>query len=212
MDQVDETPMRIGLLADIHEDVERVEAAIARCRSAGADRLFTLGDIYLDGQRFARTVQLLAQAGVRGVWGNHEVRLCHEPDDWVEQTFDAETRRYMTQLRPRLEVEGVLLGHVLPRHDPTDFTHPWYIERPPLTAEEAIPDFAAFPHRRIFLGHYHRWLVVTPEGALPWSGEGPITFEPTRRYLVVVAAVCDGWCAVFDTDGGELVPHRMVPV
>jgi hypothetical protein len=44
-------------------------------------------------------------------------------------------------------------------------------------AEQAIPDFAAFPHRRMFLGHYHRWLVVTPEGALPWSGERPIAFE-----------------------------------
>src|SRR5437016_3516617 len=112
--------MRIGLLADIHEDVERLNAAIARCRREGADRLLTLGDIYQDGRRFAATVELLAAADVAGVWGNHEFGICHEPDEWVERTFDAPTRAYMARLRPRLEVAGVLLGHVLPRHDPTD--------------------------------------------------------------------------------------------
>src|SRR5262249_1095976 len=117
--------MRIGLLADIHEDVERLDAAITRCKRAGADRLFTLGDIYQDGRRFAETVERLRAAEVEGVWGNHELGLCHQPDAWVERAFDAATLAYMARLKPRLEVEGILLGHVLPRHDPTDITQPW---------------------------------------------------------------------------------------
>src|SRR5437867_4065298 len=103
--------MRLGLLADIHEDVERLAAAIARCRREGVDRLLTLG-------------------------GN----------------------------------------------------------------------FAAFPHRRMFVGHFHRWLAVTPDGPLSWSGDRPITFDPDQRYLVVVAAVCDGWCAIYDTENDVLTP------
>ena len=201
--------MRIGLLTDIHEDVERLAAAIVRCRRAGADRLLTLGDIHQDGRRFAATVQMLDEAGVTGVWGNHEFGVCHEPDDWVERAFDAKTRDYMARLRPRLEVEGVLLGHVLPRHDPTDVAQPWYIDEPPVTAEDAAPDFAAFPHRRMFLGHYHRWQVVTPEGSVPWSSDYPFPFDHDRRYLVVVAAVCDGWCALYDTGTDVLTPYNL---
>jgi hypothetical protein len=198
--------MRIGLLADIHEDVERLGKAITACRRAGADRLHTLGDIYQDGRRFAETVRMLELADVGGVWGNHELGLCHEPDDWVRRVFDAATRGYMARLKPRLEVEGVLLSHVLPRHDPCDVTQPWYIERLPATAEEAAPDFAAFPHRRMFLGHYHRWLIATPEGVVSWQGECAFPFAPARRYLVVIAAVCDGWCGLYDTTTDLLTP------
>jgi hypothetical protein len=200
--------MRIGLLADIHEDVERLAAAIECCRRAGADRLVTLGDIYQDGRRFTATVRVLRDAGVSGVWGNHEFGICHEPGDWVDREFDAPTLAYMASLRPRIEVEGVLLGHVLPRHDPTDLTQPWYVERPPETPEEAGRDFAAFPHRRMFLGHYHRWLVATPAGPIPWSADGPLALDPGVRHLVIVAAVCNGWCATYDTEADVLTPCR----
>lgn len=201
--------MRIGLLADIHEDVDRLAEAIARCRREGVDRLITLGDLYLDGRRFAETVRTLDESDVTGVWGNHEFGICHEPVDWVGSMFDAPTRAYMARLRPRIEIDGILMGHVLPRHDPTDFAQPWYIDRAPETAEEAAPDFAAFAHRRMFLGHYHRWLIATPDGAGPWSADHPFTFDRARRYLVVVAAVCDGSCAIYDTVADVLTPLRI---
>jgi hypothetical protein len=203
--------MRMGLLADIHEDVERLASAIERCRSEGADRLLTLGDIFQDGGRFAETVDLLRQADVAGVWGNHEFGICHDPGAWVERQFSRPILGYMGRLRPRLEVEGVLLGHVLPGLDPTDVQQPWYVERAPETAEAAAPHFAAFPHRRMFVGHYHRWLAVTPGGALPWSGESPIAFDPDRRYLLVVAAVCDGFCAIYDTETDVVTPYNLRP-
>ena len=41
--------MRMGLLADIHEDVDRLAMADRACRQEGADRLFTLGDIFETG-------------------------------------------------------------------------------------------------------------------------------------------------------------------
>src|SRR5438046_1731616 len=106
--------MRMGLLADIHEDVERLGAAIARCRRAGADRLYTLGDIFETGKRFVQTVDLLRDADVAGVWGNHEFGLFAGRGDSVESLFHWSTLDYMHRLQARMEVEGVLLGHVLP--------------------------------------------------------------------------------------------------
>src|SRR5262249_32114983 len=45
------------------------------------------------------------------------------------------------------------------------------------TAAAAVPDFAAFPHRRMFLGQYHRWLVMTPAGPVPWSTDDPLALS-----------------------------------
>jgi hypothetical protein len=196
----------MGLLADIHEDVEGLAAAIAHCRREGVDRLLTLGDIFETGERFARAVDLLREANVAGVWGNHEFGLYAGRGDSVESLFDWRTLDYMRLLESRLEVDGVLLGHVLPCIDPTDIHQPWYVERAPVTAEAAAPNFAAFPHRRMFVGHFHRWLAVTPDGAQAWSGDRPIELNSQERYLVVVAAVCDGWCAIYDTESDVLTP------
>jgi hypothetical protein len=201
--------MRMGLLADIHEDVERLAAAIALCRREGIDRLFTLGDIFESGVRFAETVDLLREADVAGVWGNHELGLFVGRGDSVERPFEWTTLDYMRRLRPRLEVEGVLLGHVLPCLDPTDVEQPWYVERAPETPEAVARNFAAFPNRLMFVGHFHRWLAVTPDGLLDWSGAGPLHFAPGRRYLVVVAAVRDGWCAIYDTETDVLTPYDL---
>ncbi len=161
-------------------------------------------------RRFAEAVDLLREADVDGVWGNHEFGLFAGRGDSVERIFDWRSLDYMRRLEARMEVEGVLLGHVLPCLDPTDITQPWYVERMPETVEAAARNFAAFPHRRMFVGHFHRWLAVTPEeGALAWSGDRPIRFDHDRRYLVVVAAVCDGWCAVYDTETDVFTPFDL---
>jgi hypothetical protein len=198
--------MRIGLLADVHEDVEGLAAAIPVCRQNGVDRLLTLGDILETGERFAEAVDLLREADVGGVWGNHEFGLYVGRGDSLKSRFDRRTLDYMQRLTARLEVEGVLLGHVLPCLDPMDAEQPWYVERAPATAEDAARNFAAFTERRMFVGHFHRWLAVTPDGPLKWSGERPIPFDPDVRYLVVIAAVCDGWCAIYDTETDVLTP------
>jgi hypothetical protein len=198
--------MRLGLLADIHEDCDRLAAAIARCRREGADRLILLGDVFQSGERFAETVALLSREGVTGVWGNHEFGICHEPDAWVESQYGGPVLEYMLALRPRIEVEGALFGHVLPSNDPTDLTQPWYVTRFPESADAAAAEFAAFPHGRMFLGHYHRWAITTPAGLVPWQGDRQFVFDRGERYLVVVAAVCDGYCAVFDTAHDVLTP------
>ncbi len=201
--------MRIGLLADIHEDVAGLEAAIARCKREGVDRLVTLGDIFESGDQFADAVDLLRQAGVEGVWGNHEFALYAGRGESVEGYFDWRTLDYMHLLTARLEIGDLLFSHVLPCIDPTDVEQPWYVERAPKTAEDAARNSAPFPHRRIFVGHFHRWLAVTPGGALDWSGDRAFTLDANNRYLFVVGAVCDGWCAIYDAEADVLEPFKV---
>jgi hypothetical protein len=200
--------MKIGILADIHEDVERLELALAHLRRAGADPLITLGDICENGSRLGATIPVLAQAGVIGVWGNHDLGLCRHPTAELRARYGGPVLDYLTTLRPRLELAGCLFTHALPCWDPTDPAI-YYLGPRPETDEGRHDNFQTATGWVNFLGHFHRWLAATPNGPLTWAGDRPLVLERDERYLVVVAAVCDGWCATFDTATGELTPVRL---
>jgi hypothetical protein len=96
----------------------------------------------------------------------------------------------------------------LPCWDPTDPVI-YYLGERPESAEGRRQSFEAVPHRVLFLGHFHRWLAATPHACLDWDGTKPLVLPPPERYLVVIAAVADGWCAVYDTEECRLEPHRL---
>lgn len=198
--------MRLGLLADIHEDVDRLRRALAALAAHGAERLVMLGDVFDTGRRLDETTAVLAEAGAGGVWGNHDFGLSFEPDDEVRRRFTPAALAYMTSLRPRLEIEDCLFAHVEPWLDPCDLLDLWHYDGSASGPEEPARCFAATARRLIFLGHFHRWSASDRAGRLPWDGTRPLEFEPGERYLVAVHAVCDGWCALLDTTAGRLVP------
>jgi hypothetical protein len=198
--------MRLGLLADIHEQAEYLRRAIAALRRHRVDRFVVPGDVFETGRRIAETVALLRDVGAEGVWGNHDVGLCLAPDDGVRRRYSAAVLGFMGGLRPRLEAGGCLFTHVEPWLDPHTVEDLWYFDGPPDSAEKLARSFAAAPHRALFTGHFHRWLLGTPGGLSAWRGEGPVRLGRRTRHLVVVHAVCDGRCAVFDTETDELVP------
>jgi hypothetical protein len=209
-DQADEGngqhPMKLGILADIHEHTEHLRQAIAVLHQHGADRYVVLGDVFEMGRRIQETVELLQQVQAVGVWGNHDVGLCLDPREAVCQRYSAAVRAFMGSLQPRLEIDGCLFTHLEPWLDPHKVEDLWYFDGPPDSPEKLARSFAAVPHRVLFIGHLHRWLLGTPEGLLPWRGERPLHLDGGNRYLAVVHAVWHGQCALFDTTTGDLTP------
>jgi predicted phosphodiesterase len=198
--------MKLGLLADIHEHTRRLQKSIAVLQEHGAERFVVLGDVFDTGKRIERTVRLLRQVGAVGVWGNHDVGLCFDPDDSVCERYGAAVLGFMGGLQPHLDIAGCLFTHVEPWIDPYSVEDLWDFHGPPDSPEKLARSFAAVPHRVLFVGHLHRWLLGTPGGLLPWRGEGPVRLDRQNRYLVVVHGVWDGRCALFDTETNELVP------
>lgn len=198
--------MKLGLLADIHEQSRRLQKAIAQLQQHGAERFVVLGDVFDTGKRIEQTVELLLEVAAVGVWGNHDVELCFDPSDHVCRRYGAAVLDFMGRLQPHLEIDGCLFTHVEPWLDPHSVLDLWEHHDPPDTPEKLARNFAAVSHRVMFMGHLHRWLLGTPGGLLPWRGESLVSLDRQHRHLVVVHAVWEGKCALFDTETGDLLP------
>lgn len=200
--------MKLGLVTDIHEQVEPLRTALDCFAREQVDQIVCIGDLFLDGEFIEETCRLLAEAGVIGVWGNHDYGLCVEPDIEVREKFPTAVIEYMSSLRPRLEVAGCYFAHVEPWLNPEEITDLWYYEGPPDEPSKLDRIFNAVPNRIIFAGHYHKWLLASPDGISDWRGERPICLLDDDRQFVVVGAICEGRYAIFDTDTSMLVPFN----
>ena len=168
-----------------------------------------LGDVFETGPRLEETVALLSGAGTVGVWGNHDFGICCDPSPYVLERFSRGVLDYMAGLRPRLEIDDCLFTHIEPWLDATDIRQLWHVEDEPLSPALIARSLDAVPHRVVFLGHFHRWLVATREHRLGWHGRWPLRLPIDRRFLVIVNGVSEGWCATYETTTGELVPHDL---
>jgi predicted phosphodiesterase len=200
--------MKLGLITDIHEDVELLQCALDRFDKERVDEVVVIGDVFAMGERIEETCRLLADANAIGVWGNHDCGLCMSPDAEMRERYSSDVIDFMTSLRPRLDVAGCHFTHVEPWLNPEDIMDLWYYEGPPDEPNKLERIFKAVPNRVMFSGHYHRWLLATPDGISPWNGERPIRLLDDARYFVVIGAICEGRYAVFDSDTSVLMPFN----
>ena len=196
--------MKLGLITDIHEQVEHLKTAIDRFHDECVDQIVVIGDVLETGKRLDETCRLLAEAAAIGVWGNHDYGLCVEPDAETHSKYGDRVIDFMASLRPRLEIGGCHFAHVEPWLNPEEVADLWYFEGPPDVHGKLERIFNAVPNRLMFAGHYHKWLLVTPERIEDWNGSGPVDLAD-GRYFVVVGALCYGRYAILDTDTSELL-------
>jgi hypothetical protein len=204
--------MRIGIVTDIHDEVNHLTAALARLRAERVDAIVSLGDstdFHGADNRAWEVAKMLRDAGAVGVWGNHDFGLCRDVPLEELENPDLEALAYFATWQPRLVLAGCHFSHVEPWLNGNDASDLWYFEDPPDTPEKLARSFAAVSEEAMFLGHFHRWFAGTPTGVLPWVGESPLTFDADTRYLVMVGALFNGRFAVYDTDRRTLVPHSV---
>ncbi len=201
--------MRLGLLADIHEEIGFLDRSISALRALGVSRFVVLGDIFETGERLEPTVATLSQLDCAGVWGNHDFGLCgDEVRDCFQREHPPVVLDYFRTLRPFHESNGCWFQHIEPFLDSERLEDLWCYDRSELL--DASRSFAAIAHRRIFMGHLHRWRLATPEGPVAWDGRSPVQLRADTRYLIVINAVREGCCAYYDTDQDVVVPLEVV--
>lgn len=197
--------MRVGLLADIHEAVDPLAAAVRELKARRVDAFVMLGDVLESGERVDETVALLEALPGAGVWGNHDLGLCGDVPSSVRTRFSARTLDYFARLRPWVDLGGSRFQHIDPHLDPEKLEDLWRFP----TTEERIAGLARCPFAKVFVGHLHGWGLFTPERQISWDGEDAFHYQADQRYLTVVNAVLKGWCAILDTNRDELEPIRV---
>ena len=145
--------MKLGLIADIHEQVELLHIALDHFRLEGVDRVVVIGDVFQAGKRIAETCRLLARARAIGVWGNHDYGICVSSPEEIRVRFSASIIGFMKSLRPELDLDGCYFAHVEPWLDPEEITDLWSFEGPPDSDGRLERIFNAKPNRLMFAGH-----------------------------------------------------------
>lgn len=203
--------MLIGLVTDIHDDVEHLASALDLFHRYGVDLVITLGDscdAFTRHSRAAEVVELLRRVKAVGVWGNHDISLCYRVDERTRRRYPAAVLDFLATMQPRLVLADCHFSHVEPSLDPRDAQALWsFDEGEPLDfAGRARRSFAAVGERLVFLGHYHRWLAVAEKETLDWRGKEPLNLAGSERCFVVMAAIFQGHCGILDTERWQLCP------
>ena len=218
--------MRTALLADIHSNLEALQACLAHARREGAERFAFLGDLLGYGADPLACLDIVAglvAAGSPAVRGNHDSAclggilpgMSYAARDaiyWTRDRLGPRERDFLAGLPLAVNEEDRLYVHAS-----ADRPEAWtYITG----AQEASHAFAATKARILFVGHVHHPLLYfsTPGGE-------PRTFQPVpgvplplsefRRWLVIVGSVGqprDGnpaaAFAIYDTDKREITYCR----
>ena len=200
--------MKLGLISDIHEHVENLRACLMQLQSEGVDRIVMVGDVYELGHRIRPTCELLATANAVGVWGNHDFGLCVNPTAEMCESFGEGVIGYMTSLHSRIVIDDCYFAHIEPWLNPDLLEDLWFFDGMPETAQRRQQIFSAQPQRVFFAGHYHRWLLISPDRTEAWDGSTPICLKDGQHFVVLDALV-KGSFATYDTVTGWLIPYNV---
>jgi hypothetical protein len=201
--------MRLGIVTDIHNDAKNLELALQQMQLHSIDQVITLGDTidpFVPDQDAPRVAELLMQANAIGVWGNHDVAFCQDLTPKTLARYPSIVCEFLTKMQAEIVIDGFTFRHREPLIDATNALDLWsFPEEPgmPILSQQSL---AKFPEGRFLMGHNHHWFAANQNGPVAWIGDEPLTLAPTSGWFVVLRAVFQGSCAIFDTTTHVLTP------
>ena len=103
--------MKIGILSDIHANLEALQATLSDMESAGVERIICLGDIVGYNTNPAECIALLREAGALCIAGNHDRAVTRQiPTDG----FSVRAIRAVAWTHKRLSAEDIAWLSALP--------------------------------------------------------------------------------------------------
>lgn len=215
--------MRIGILSDIHANLEALDAVLTDLDQRGCDVLVCLGDFVGYGPDPVDCVATLRGRLRVAVVGNHDRAavggrpiedfnpFAQEAIIWTQAHLDPETRDYLMRLPERGELDGLLFVHGSPRQPVDEYV---------VDGRTARASFVADPFRIAFVGHTHvpamfeeaRHRVRLAE----WLPAIPTPLLPDRRYIINAGSVGqprdsnrDAAYVLFDTKEQSVTLYRV---
>jgi diadenosine tetraphosphatase ApaH/serine/threonine PP2A family protein phosphatase len=152
--------VKIGILSDIHSNLEALDVIFKRFDTEKAERVYCLGDIVGYGANPNECIERIRTSCHTTVIGNHDDVLTERTGiqyfnsyaraalEWTARILTDENLAFLNSLPYTAELDSLYLVHSTPADPPA-----WnYILRP----DDAERDFAALPNGTIALiGHSH---------------------------------------------------------
>ncbi|MBX3462638.1 MAG: metallophosphoesterase family protein [Planctomycetes bacterium] len=191
--------MRIGILGDIHANLEALEAVVAAMRREGVERWVQVGDIVGYGPEPSACIDVVRDLGCITCVGNHDAAVLDRLDttyfnnfaraaiQWTQQRLQPRDREFLGNLElvvrqpPFTVVHGTL-------HLPEQFG---YVISP----VEALDSFEFQDTQLCFVGHSHVPAIYLRRDAAPEDihvvphSEAEISYRGFDRVLMNVGSV-----------------------
>jgi len=223
----------VAILADIHSNLQALEAVLREAKQCGAGSIVFLGDIVGYGGSPAECVELVRQAGGACVMGNHDVEIqkvrkrgCTFPyPDWKWLEYEAglahsarclgaDQAQWLAGLPYRMKLPGAIAAHAS-LDEPEAFK---YIS----DSESAGPTLEILRKEKSkvgFFGHTHvQGIFAENSDALEWLDETRVKIPAGMACAVTVGAVGRslddperraGW-VLWDSDSGVVEFRKTV--
>jgi predicted phosphodiesterase len=207
--------MRIALIADIHANLEALEAVLADARAQGCNEFVCLGDIVGYNPDPVACLELIRELGCPVVKGNHDEEAAgtHSLENmnpvasaalqWTREQLSEDQRTWLRRLRLVRQVEDFTIVH-----STLDQPAGWsYVTN----RFDATSNFTYQFTQLCFHGHTHVPRVFVQTDKVQEVTADSVVIEPNTKYFINVGSVGqprDGdWraaYAIYDT------AHKMV--
>ncbi len=214
--------MRIGILSDVHSNLESLQAVLDACEKEQIDEYVCLGDTVGYGANPNECVTLIRDLTGHLVAGNHDQGVTGDTSisyfndaakkavAWSKRIMSKEHLRFLSSLPLTLEYHGMLFVHSTP-----SFPEEWkYI----VSIDNAMHEFAFFEQRCCFVGHSHQPGVfsINDDHEMGSSIDESLQCIETKRYIINAGSVGqprDGdpraSYVIFDTETKRLTFRRI---
>jgi diadenosine tetraphosphatase ApaH/serine/threonine PP2A family protein phosphatase len=190
--------MKLALLADVHSNLEALEACLGHARSAGAQEFAFLGDLVGYGADPAAVLDLvmpLVERGAIAVMGNHDAavlqggesmnRAAEEAVDWTRAQLSDRHRAFLAGLPLTFR-----RGNLMFVHGSADAPAEWNYVTAPIHAENSLTAARA---SYVLSGHVHEPILYYTGAAgrtLPFRPTPGVTIPvpPRRQWLAIVGS------------------------
>jgi len=216
--------MRIGIISDIHSNLEALTRSLAALERHHPDRVICLGDVVGYGASVNECCELVRRVSEVTLLGNHDAAVSGRMDysfyydaarhalDWTASRIDADHLEWLRSLPYAHRIEGVQFSHGNPVQ-PDAYEYVFAIEQ----ARELLPHLDALADVN-FIGHSHLCKAFALNAAGDVTEVVATRFGLRRgyKYVVSVGSVgqprdCDNRACfvVYDSDARVVEYHRV---
>jgi diadenosine tetraphosphatase ApaH/serine/threonine PP2A family protein phosphatase len=216
--------MRIGIISDIHSNLEALTRALAALERHRPDRVVCLGDVVGYGASVNECCELVRKVSVVTLLGNHDAAVAGRMDysfyydaarhalDWTAARIAPDHLEWLRSLPYVHRLDGAQFTHGNPV-DPEAYEYVFAVEQ----ARELVPHFEALADVN-FIGHSHlcKTFAVGPAGDVSEVVATRFGLRRGYKYVVSVGSIgqprdCDNRACfvVYDSDSRIVEYHRV---